>query len=105
MTEKNVGLRILDLGIDTQTPTGKLMLTILGGIAQFEREIMLERQREGVNKAKSEGKYTGRKPLDAKRQVLILELDKQGLTRSKIALSVGVGQATVYRVLASSKKS
>jgi len=44
------------------------MLTILGGIAQFEREIMLERQREGVNKAKSEGKYTGRKPLDAKRQ-------------------------------------
>lgn len=51
---KNVGLRILDLGIDTQTPTGKLMLTILGGIAQFEREIMLERQREGVNKAKSE---------------------------------------------------
>ena len=66
---------------------------------------MLERQREGVKKAKSEGKYTGRKPLDAKRQALILELDKQGLTRSKIALSVGVGQATVYRVLASSKKS
>jgi transposase len=42
---------------------------------------------------------------DAKRQALILELDMQGLTRSKIALSVGVGQATVYRVLASSKKS
>ena len=105
LDRKNVGLRILDLGIDTQTPTGKLMLTILGGIAQFEREIMLERQREGVNKAKSEGKYTGRKPRDAKRQALILELDKQGLTRSKIAISVGVGQATVYRVLASSKKS
>jgi DNA invertase Pin-like site-specific DNA recombinase len=105
LDRKNVGLRILDLGIDTQTPTGKLMLTILGGIAQFERDIMLERQREGVNKAKSEGKYTGRKPLDTKRQALILELDKQGLTRSKIAISVGVGQATVYRVLASSKKS
>ena len=105
LDRKNVGLRILDLGVDTQTPTGQLMLTILGGIAQFEREIMLERQREGVNKAKSEGKYTGRKPLDAKRQALILELDKQGLTRSKIALSVGVGQATVYRVLASNKKS
>jgi DNA invertase Pin-like site-specific DNA recombinase len=58
-----------------------------------------------VNKAKSEGKYTGRKPLDPKRQALILELDKQGLTRSKIAISVGVGQATVYRVLASNKKS
>jgi len=105
LDRKKVGLRILDLGIDTQTPTGKLMLTILGGIAQFEREVMLERQREGVNKAKSEGKYTGRKPIDDKRKALILELDKQGLTRSKIAKSVGVGQATVYRVLASSKKS
>ncbi len=105
LDRKNVGLRILNLGIDTQTPTGKLMLTILGGIAQFEREIMLERQREGVNKAKSAGKYTGRKPLDAKRQALILELDKQGLTRSKIALSVGVGQATVYRVLAKTRKT
>lgn len=105
LDRKKVGLRILDLGIDTQTPTGKLMLTILGGIAQFEREVMLERQREGVNKAKSEGKYTGRKPIDDKRKALILELDKQGLTRSKIAKSVGVGQATVYRVLASNKKS
>lgn len=105
LDRKKVGLRILDLGIDTQTPTGKLMLTILGGIAQFEREVMLERQREGVNKAKSEGKYTGRKPIDDKRKALILELDKQGLTRAKIAKSVGVGQATVYRVLASNKKS
>ena len=103
LDRKKVGLRILDLGIDTQTPTGKLMLTILGGIAQFEREVMLERQREGVNKAKSEGKYTGRKPIDDKRKALILELDKQGLTRAKIAKSVGVGQATVYRVLASNK--
>lgn len=54
---KKVGLRVLNLGMDTQTPTGKLMLTVLGGIAQFEREIMLERQREGVAKAKAAGKY------------------------------------------------
>ena len=43
--------------MDTQTPTGKLMLTVLGGVAQFEREMMLERQREGIAKAKSAGKY------------------------------------------------
>ena len=61
--QKSVGLRILNLGMDTQTPTGKLMLTILGGIAQFEREMMLERQKEGVAKAKAAGKYKGRKPL------------------------------------------
>ena len=62
LDRKKVSLRILNLGMDTQTPTGKLMLTILGGIAQFEHEIMLERQREGVAKAKAAGKYKGRKP-------------------------------------------
>ena len=56
LDHKKIGLRILNLGIDTQTPTGKLMLTVLGGIAQFEREIMLERQREGIAKAKATGK-------------------------------------------------
>ncbi len=60
LEHKKVGMRILNLGMDTQTPTGKLMLTVLGGIAQFEREIMLERQREGVAKAKATGKYKGR---------------------------------------------
>jgi DNA invertase Pin-like site-specific DNA recombinase len=55
-------LRILNLGMDTATPTGKLMLNVLGAVAQFEREMMLERQREGVAKAKAEGRYKGRPP-------------------------------------------
>ena len=62
---KNVGLRILDFGggqIDTKSPNGKLMLTMFGAMAEFERDIMLERQREGIAKAKAEGKYKGRKP-------------------------------------------
>lgn len=105
LNRKKVGLKILDLGIDTQTPTGQLMLTILGGIAQFEREIMLERQREGVKRAKAEGKYTGRKPIDDKRQALIISLNTQGLTKAKIASVVGVGQATVYRVLAKASQT
>ncbi|MFP3632530.1 recombinase family protein, partial [Burkholderia sp. SIMBA_045] len=59
---KGASLRILNMGIDTATPTGKLMLTMLAGVAEFERDIMLERQREGIAKAKAEGKYKGRKP-------------------------------------------
>lgn len=51
LDRKSVALRVLNLGMDTHTPTGKLMLTVLGGVAQFEREMMLERQREGVAKA------------------------------------------------------
>ena len=59
---KDAGLRILNMNFDTASPTGKMMLTILGSIAEFEREIMLERQREGIAKAHSEGKYKGRAP-------------------------------------------
>lgn len=52
---KGVTLQIQNLGIDTATPTGKLMLTMIGAIATFEREIMLERQAEGIALAKAKG--------------------------------------------------
>lgn len=100
---KRVGVRILNLGMDTNTPTGKLMLTVLGAIAQFEREMMLERQREGIAKAKSDGRYKGRKPIDAKRRDSVFKLAAEGSTRAAIASQLGVGEATVYRILASGK--
>ncbi len=105
LDRKKVGLRILNLGMDTQTPTGKLMLTVLGGIAQFEREIMLERQREGIAKAKNEGKYKGRGGIEQAKRIEILNLNTQGLTKAKIASQLGIGEATVYRVLAKNKKN
>ena len=49
--------------IDTETPSGKFMLTIFGAIAQLEREYMLDRQREGIKIARQNGKYQGRKPI------------------------------------------
>jgi DNA invertase Pin-like site-specific DNA recombinase len=103
LERKRVGVRILNLGMDTQTPTGKLMLTVLGAIAQFEREMMLERQREGIAKAKSEGRYKGRKPIETERRNNVLRLAAEGSTRAAIASQLGVGEATVYRILASAK--
>jgi DNA invertase Pin-like site-specific DNA recombinase len=99
LEKKGVSLRILSMGIDTATPTGRLMLNLLASISQFEREVMLERQREGVAKAKAEGKYKGRKPTARAKSDQILELDRQGLSREGIAKQVGVGVASVYRVL------
>lgn len=61
---KNVNLVSNKENIDTTTATGKLMLTMIGAIAEFERANMLERQREGIAIAKSEGKYKGRKKID-----------------------------------------
>src|SRR5271157_5860750 len=94
----------INLGMDTQTPTGKLMLTVLGGVAQFEREMMLERQREGIAKAKSAGKYKGRKPITLERRQHVLRLADEGATKISIARQLGIGEATVYRILAVAKK-
>jgi len=99
LEKKSVSLRILNLGIDTSNPTGKLMLTMLGAIGQFEREIMLERQREGIAKAKAEGKFKGRKPLAKEISDEILRLADTRMTRKELARRLEVGEATVYRVL------
>ena len=99
LTAKGASLRILGMGIDTATPTGKLMLTILGGVAEFERSIMLERQREGIAKAKAAGKYKGRQPTARAKTDQIRQLKAQGMGASEIARTLGIGRASVYRVL------
>jgi DNA invertase Pin-like site-specific DNA recombinase len=103
LDRKRVALRVLNLGMDTYTPTGKLMLTVLGGIAQFEREMMLERQREGVAKAKAEGKYKGRKPIPSNKRQEVIQLAANGATKARIARQLNIGEATVYRILAEEK--
>jgi len=90
--------------IDTRAPTGKLMITMLGAIAEFERGLLLEWQREGVAKARSDGKYRGRKPTARAKAAEVLKLSEQGLQRTEIARRLGIGVASVYRVLAGAKK-
>ena len=99
LAKKGVALQILNLGFDTSTPTGKLMLTMLGGIAEFEREIMLERQKEGVAKAKREGKYMGRKPTVQLQGEAIRKLNAEGKSAIEIAAELGIHRSGVYRVL------
>jgi len=91
LERKDVNVRILNLGMDTGTPTGKLMLTVLGAVAQFEREMMLERQREGVLRAKAAGKYKGRKPIASDRRQDVVRLAAEGITKAKIASQLGIG--------------
>ncbi|MEX2575431.1 MAG: recombinase family protein [Halofilum sp. (in: g-proteobacteria)] len=100
LAERGAALRILDLGIDTGKATGRLVLTLLGGIAEFEREIMLERQREGIAKAKAAGKYKGRKPTARAKRDEVVFLKKQGVGPTDIARRLGIGRASVYRILA-----
>jgi DNA invertase Pin-like site-specific DNA recombinase len=108
LERKKVGLVILSMGgqkIDTRCPTGKLMLTLLGAIAAFERDLMLERQREGIAKAKGEGRYKGRKPTARAKATDVVRLAGEGLTRDEIAQRLGIGVASVYRVLADQRQA
>ena len=99
LTAKSVALRIVAMGVDTATPTGKLMLNVLGSVAQFEREMMLERQREGIAKAKSEGRYKGRKPTIVLKAEQIHALAAEGHSMGAIAKRLGIGKSSVYRTL------
>ena len=88
------------MGLDTSTPNGRLMLTVLGAVAEFEREIMLERQREGIAKAKAEGKYKGRKPTAREKKADIKALLEEGKGASEIARRLGIARSSVYRIVA-----
>ena len=96
------GLRILNLGgetVDTKSATGRLILTIFAGFAQFEREMMLERQREGIAKARAEGRYKGRPPSASLRASEARQMVASGKTVTEAAKALGVARASVYRAL------
>jgi len=99
LTKRGIGLVVLSLGgerLDTRNPISKLMLTILAGVATWEREIMLERQREGIAKAKAAGKYKGRPiSIDAAE---VKRLSNE-IGPAAIAKKLGIARSSVYRVL------
>jgi DNA invertase Pin-like site-specific DNA recombinase len=99
LESKGVQLKILDMGLDTSGTVGRLFLNIIGAIAQFERENMLERQKIGIAAAKAAGKYKGRNPGARNRAPAIRELAAQGVTKIEIAKALKISERSVYRVL------
>ena len=99
---KGAGLVILSLGsetIDTSTATGKLILNMMVSVAQFEREMMKERQVEGIKRAKAEGKYKGRVPTAMRQADKVKALVEAGVTRVQIMEQLGISKASYYRCL------
>ena len=99
LKRKGVGLVILNLGMDTSTATGQLMMTMLGAIGEFERTMMLERQREGIQRARHAGKYTGRAPTVQRQAEQVLALLRAGVSAGDVAKQLQIGRSSVYRVL------
>lgn len=100
LARKGVGLRIMSMNLDTSTPTGKLMVNLLGSIAEFERELMLERQREGIAKAKAEGKYVGRQPTARRKAEEVMKMRADGKSANDITKTLGISRASVFRIVA-----
>ena len=92
-----VDIVAIDQPIDTGGPTGKLIWAILGAVAEFERELISERTKAGLQRARKEGKRIGRKPLpeDVKRRAV--EMRMEGLSYGAIAKKLGISKRSVIR--------
>jgi DNA invertase Pin-like site-specific DNA recombinase len=94
---KGVSLNVLDIGLDTETTMGKFMLTVMGAVAELERNMMLERQREGIAKAKADGRYNGRpKSYDSAE---VKKLIAEGTKIKQIQQQLGISRASIYRLM------
>lgn len=102
LEDKGAGLVVLSMGgqqVDTTTATGKLILTMLGSVAQFERDVMRERQKAGIAKAKAQGKYKGRAPTAKQQSDKVIALKQAGVPRKQIMDQLGISQASYYRIV------
>ena len=99
LRKKGIELKAIEQPIDTSSAAGKAFLDMLGVFAEFETNLRKERQLEGIAKAKAEGKYKGRKPTAKEKAEQVHALTEQGMTRQAVADQLGIGVASVYRVL------
>ncbi|MCP1227767.1 recombinase family protein [Acetobacter fabarum] len=97
---KGVRLRILNIGVETGTPNGRLFLTILAGFAEFEREIIRERTRAGLVAARAAGKILGRpQKLTSYQRHYVCKLVAQGVSLREVGRILGVSKTTVWRIV------
>jgi DNA invertase Pin-like site-specific DNA recombinase len=105
-TFKSLGIEFVSLSeqVDTSTPTGKMVFTVLGAVAELERSLIVERVRAGLRNAKAKGKSLGR-PRVAVDAAKIAALRSQGLSWAKIGERLGLGEGTVRRTAGASAKN
>ena len=100
LESKNVSLRVMDQSIDTSTPTGRLMISVIGSIAQFENDLRKERQTDGILMAKSRGVHFGRNKKLTKEQIQEMKQKReQGVLIKDLMVGYGLSKASVYRLM------
>lgn len=100
LTERGIGLKALDVELDTSTAAGRLMLNMLLVLADWERDLLRERTREGVARARAAGKRPGPRPKLSDEQISAVRAAVAGgETVSAVARSFGVSRQTIYKAL------
>jgi len=106
LKNKDAGFVSLSEGMDLSTPQGRLQMNLFGAIAEFERELIVQRVKEGVAHAKSQGRVGGRPPAlsNEEKRKLVNDIRSKRLTTKEALIVYGVSRATVNRALASAKE-
>lgn len=99
LNSKGINLISNKENIDTQTPTGRLLLTVIAAIAEFERTNLKERQAEGIAIAKRNGVYKGRKPIQIENfHVHYIKWKTREISKSQLAKELGISRQTLYNL-------
>lgn len=99
LKSNDIKLQALEQPVSTDTASGKAFLDMLGVFAEFELNIRKERQREGIEQAKLQGKYKGRKPLSDRIKQSVIDLYKANNSITRIALKLKISRNSVYKII------
>ncbi|NER79022.1 MAG: recombinase family protein [Leptolyngbya sp. SIO1D8] len=99
LKERKIAFMSLEEKIDTSSAAGELIFHVFGAIAHFERRLIAERTKDGIEAARAKGKHVGRPPLDPEKRKASFTLVESGLSPAKAAEQLGIGRSTLYREL------
>ena len=98
LKEQNIGLISLEERIDTTSAAGELIFHVFGAIAHFERRLISERTKDGIEAARAQGRKPGRPPLEAETVLALQNLVQAGMTAGQAAKQLGIARSTAYRL-------
>jgi DNA invertase Pin-like site-specific DNA recombinase len=99
LKSRNIELMSLEEKIDTSSAAGELIFHVFGAIAHFERRLISERTKDGINAARLKGKVPGRPTLDKEKLTSALKLIESGISPTNAARQLNIGRSTIYREL------
>ncbi len=104
LDERGIRVEALDVSLDTATPAGKLVLNVIASLAQWERDLLIERTQEGLAHARSQGRVGGRPRIPEEKRQAVLAALESGLSQKQVVAAFGISRSSVARIKASHKR-